>query len=277
MAKSNTDHRAVPTFRGELKESFWGDLHGEVQLAAQEVFRGLERAAARPVPGESGATGGRRQRKDYRNGFYQRDFVTQLRDAAVAHCAQSQARVFAGGDGEVSTAGGGGDAADPGSVSARGLDPAGGAGGGHPDRRSGERADGVEAEPASGPPGAPFHQAPLEDEWAYLFLDGVSLRVRRPSGRKRVQMLVAYGVKQRWPSAIAGLSAQPGREPSRLGRFSQPPLRARPAGQASAADRHRRLPRTGGGDSDGLPAGEASALLGAQNAQYPGEGAEARL
>jgi putative transposase len=40
-----------------------------------------------------------------------------------------------------------------------------------------------------------FHQAPLKDEWAYLFLDGVSLRVRRPSGRKRVQMLVAYGVR----------------------------------------------------------------------------------
>jgi putative transposase len=40
-----------------------------------------------------------------------------------------------------------------------------------------------------------FQQAPLKDEWAYLFLDGVSLRVRRPGGRKRVQMLVAYGVK----------------------------------------------------------------------------------
>lgn len=40
-----------------------------------------------------------------------------------------------------------------------------------------------------------FQQAPLRDEWAYLFLDGVSLRVRRPSGRKRVQMLVAYGVR----------------------------------------------------------------------------------
>jgi putative transposase len=37
--------------------------------------------------------------------------------------------------------------------------------------------------------------APLQDEWAYLFLDGVSLRVRRPGGRQRVQMLVAYGVR----------------------------------------------------------------------------------
>jgi transposase-like protein len=41
-----------------------------------------------------------------------------------------------------------------------------------------------------------FHRRKLQDEWAYLFLDGVSLRVRRPSGRKRVQMLVAYGVRK---------------------------------------------------------------------------------
>ena len=40
-----------------------------------------------------------------------------------------------------------------------------------------------------------FHQARLRDEWVYLFLDGVSLRVRRPAGRQRVQMLVAYGVR----------------------------------------------------------------------------------
>src|SRR5205807_384351 len=41
-----------------------------------------------------------------------------------------------------------------------------------------------------------FHSVELKEEWAYLFLDGVSLRIRRPGGRKRVQMLVAYGVKQ---------------------------------------------------------------------------------
>ena len=37
-----------------------------------------------------------------------------------------------------------------------------------------------------------FHQAKLQDEWMYLFPDGVSRRVRRPSGPKRLQMLVAY-------------------------------------------------------------------------------------
>ncbi len=44
-----------------------------------------------------------------------------------------------------------------------------------------------------------FHQARLSDDYAYLFLDGVSLRVRRPAGRKRVQMLVAYGVRRDGP------------------------------------------------------------------------------
>jgi transposase-like protein len=41
-----------------------------------------------------------------------------------------------------------------------------------------------------------FHEAQLSDDYAYLFLDGVSLRMRRPAGRKRVHMLVAYGVRQ---------------------------------------------------------------------------------
>jgi putative transposase len=40
-----------------------------------------------------------------------------------------------------------------------------------------------------------FHAAELKDEWAYLFLDGVSLRMRRPGGRNAVHMLVVYGVK----------------------------------------------------------------------------------
>ena len=40
-----------------------------------------------------------------------------------------------------------------------------------------------------------FHQARLNDDYVYLFLDGVSLRVRRPAGRKQVQMLVAYGIR----------------------------------------------------------------------------------
>lgn len=54
-----------------------------------------------------------------------------------------------------------------------------------------------------------FHRAPLKDEWAYLFLDGVSLGVRRAAGRQRVQMLVAYGVAPGRNTPTAGLSAHP--------------------------------------------------------------------
>ena len=43
---------------------------------------------------------------------------------------------------------------------------------------------------------ASFIRPELSDDYAYLFLDGVSLRVRRPTGRKQVQMLVAYGIRR---------------------------------------------------------------------------------
>jgi putative transposase len=40
-----------------------------------------------------------------------------------------------------------------------------------------------------------FHTVELKDEWAFLFLDGASLRMRWPAGRKRVHMPAAYAVK----------------------------------------------------------------------------------
>jgi putative transposase len=40
-----------------------------------------------------------------------------------------------------------------------------------------------------------FHQAPLDDDWAYLILDGVWLKVRRAFGPQKVLLLVAYGVR----------------------------------------------------------------------------------
>ena len=41
-----------------------------------------------------------------------------------------------------------------------------------------------------------FQQARLSDRYAYLFLDRASLRMRRPQGRKRVHILVAYGIRR---------------------------------------------------------------------------------
>ena len=56
-----------------------------------------------------------RQRKDYRNGCYWRNFVTLL-DADVADCADAEEEFSAGGDPEISTASGGGVFADLGGL-----------------------------------------------------------------------------------------------------------------------------------------------------------------
>jgi len=40
-----------------------------------------------------------------------------------------------------------------------------------------------------------FHTQRLSDDWAYVFLDGVWLKVRRAGGPQRVLLLVAYGVR----------------------------------------------------------------------------------
>src|ERR1043165_3328611 len=72
-------------------------------------------------------------------------------------------------------------------------------------------------------------------------------------------------------AAVAGLSAQPGRKSGGLGGIAGRAVPARVTRGASAVDLDRRLCGIGGGDSDGLSARAAPALLGAQNAQYRSE------
>ena len=182
-------------FLAEMKESFWGDVYGETRLAWKRLLeadseRQRDRYAVRDVYQRRA-----HRRQPYRNGYYERDFVTRLgtirlrvartrgksflpralkpfqrraedvamliREAFLRGISTRQVgRVVATLTGEV---------VSPQTVSklTRDLDEA----------------------------VRQFHQAPLEDDWAYLFLVGVSLRVRRPGGRQRVQMLVAYGVR----------------------------------------------------------------------------------
>ena len=182
-------------FVEELQESFWGDLQARTRQAAQKFFDALsERQRDRYMVSRRYVRSA--QRHDYRNGYYPRDFVTKfgtlrLRVARTRKrgflpevVAKFQRRAedvtllireaFLRG---ISTRQVGrvvatltGEAVSPQTVSriTRSLD------------------DVVEQ----------FHQARLPDDYAYLFLDGVSLRMRRPAGRQRVHMLVAYGVRQ---------------------------------------------------------------------------------
>ncbi len=193
----------------DLKESFWGDLYG---LTTMLWKRALEEDSARLREVHLGCDPYERtgEERDYRNGYYFRDFVTRLgtlrlkiartraksflppalerfqrraeevmmliREAFLRGISTRQVgRMVAILTGEVVSA-------QTVSKLSRGLDQA------------------VRA----------FHQARLQDEWAYLFLDGISLRVRRPSGRKRVQMLVAYGVRSDGSRQLLAFLRSPG-------------------------------------------------------------------
>lgn len=182
-------------FLAELRETFWGDLQQQTRLAWTRLFQAQsERERDRYLGFTPYERGG--DKRDARNGYYERSYVTRLgtlrlrvartrkknflpqaiarfsrraeevllliREAFLRGISTRQVgRVVATLTEEVVSA-------QTVSRLTRDLDAA------------------VRA----------FHQAPIADEWAYLFLDGVSLRVRRPMGRKRVQMLVAYGVRQ---------------------------------------------------------------------------------
>ena len=196
MAKVTPISEHFQHFLAEMKETFWGDLYGQTKLAWQRFFE-LQSERQRDRFSGAGRYERRRgRRRVYRNGYYERDFVTRLgtirlriartREKSFLPCGLERfqrraeevsmlireaflrgistrqvGRVVAILTGEVVSA-------QTVSKLTRDLDEA----------------------------VRQFHQARLSDDYAYLFLDGVSLRVRRPAGRKRVQMLVAYGVRR---------------------------------------------------------------------------------
>src|SRR6266403_1668867 len=137
-------------FLAEMKESFWGDLYGQTKLAWQRLFGlGAVRTAAWPTASLS-------QR------LLRAGFCDPLRHHPAAGCAYSREEFSAPWFATVSAAGGGGLAVDPGGIFARDQPAAGGVGRGHPDRRSGERADGLETDPRSGRGGSPVSPGPAK-------------------------------------------------------------------------------------------------------------------
>ena len=196
MAKIISISEHFQHFVEELQDSFWRDLYGQTRQAWKKFMeleseRLRDRYAGWPQHGR-----GPRKVGGYRNGYYLRDFATvfgtiRLRIARVrGKCFlppglkrfQRRAPVLAMLIREAFL---------------RGLST----------RQVGRVVSTLTGEVVSAQTVSrlirdldeavrEFHQAPLNDEWAYLFLDGVSLWVRRPTGRQRVQMLVAYGVRR---------------------------------------------------------------------------------
>ena len=195
MAKVTPIEDHFQHFLAEMKDSFWGDLYGQTRIAWKQ-FLDKESLQERDRWVELDPYERDEERRDSRNGYYERDFVTRLgtirlkiartrkrnflprglqqfqrraeevsmliREAFLRGISTRQVgRVVATLTGEV--------------VSAQTVS------------KLTRDLDGAVKK---------FHEMPLADEWAYLFLDGVSLRVRRPTGRKCVHMLVAYGVRR---------------------------------------------------------------------------------
>src|ERR1700694_5661396 len=78
MAKVTPISEHFQHFLGEMKETFWGDLYGQTKLAWQRFF---ELQSERQRDRFSGAERYERRqgrRRVYRNGYYERDFVTRF-------------------------------------------------------------------------------------------------------------------------------------------------------------------------------------------------------
>jgi len=183
-------------FLENLQEDFWGNLYERTQQAWKRFLEEDSQRQRDRYCGVGWHERGRSRKTSYRNGYYERDWVTRFGTIRL-RIARTRAKNFL----------------------PTGL------------RRFQRRADcvallireaflqGVSTrqvgrivailteEPVSAQTVSRltrdldeavrhFHQQPLEDDWCTLFLDGVSLKFRGGAGRKRVHMLVAYGVKQ---------------------------------------------------------------------------------
>lgn len=83
-----------------------------------------------------------------------------------------------------------------------------------------------------------FHEAPLKDEWSYLFLEGVSLRGRRREWTAAGANAGGLWSAGRRKSAAPGVSAQFRRKPGSVGRIVARPLPARVGRKATVIDCH---------------------------------------
>ena len=182
-------------FLADMKESFWGDLEGRTKLAWKHLFESeSERLRDRYAVLDSYERGPR-QARQYRNGFYERDFVTRFGTIRL-RIARARGRSFLPPAIEKFQRRAPELAMLIREAFLRGIST----------RQVGRLVATLTGETVSAQTVSnltrdldhavkEFHEAKLKDEWAYLFLDGVNLKVRRPAGRQSVQMLVAYGVR----------------------------------------------------------------------------------
>jgi putative transposase len=182
-------------FVQQMQESFWGDVYDKGKQAVKELLEAdSERQRQRYLMAEPYERTGAAER-DYRNGTYARDLVTRFGTIRI-RIARTRQKGFRPRGLEAFQRRAEEVALLIREAFLRGIST----------RQVGRVIGVITGEVVSAQTVSKvtqsldrmvkaFHESRLKDEWTYLFLDGVSLRVRRPSGRKRVQLLVAYGVR----------------------------------------------------------------------------------
>jgi putative transposase len=196
MRVKNTTQR-FQLFVQDLQESFWGDFQGRTREMLKKL---LESDAEQQMADYLGLKwherAGAAERVDYRNGFYERDYVTPLGVIRLRIPRTRQRSFLPRWIGRL-------ERRSPEVAQLirqaflRGIST----------RQVGRVVAVLTGEQVSAQTVSrltrvldqavkEYHERPLGDDWAYLVLDGVWLKVRRAFGPQRVLLLVAYGVRR---------------------------------------------------------------------------------
>jgi hypothetical protein len=73
-----------------MKESFWGDLYGRTQLAWKKYFEAESERLRDLYSGWASYERRKSPQRDYRNGYYERDFVTRFGTCGCASRAPGE-------------------------------------------------------------------------------------------------------------------------------------------------------------------------------------------
>src|SRR2546426_4083884 len=120
-----------------MKESFWGDLYGQTKLAWQRFFELQSERQRDRYSGWGRYERRRGRRRVYRNGYYERDFVTRFGTIRLRVARTREKSFLPRGLQPFQRRGGGGSLFFPGAVFFGVRPRRGGGGGGDPPRAAG--------------------------------------------------------------------------------------------------------------------------------------------
>jgi len=195
--RHNYNTEQFQAFREEVRDSFWGQIRWRTQFALQQM---LEADSEQQMAEYLGLARYERsedseERVDSRNGYYDRDYVTPMGSIRL-RVRRTRKRSFLPRGLRALERRAPAVAELIRQAFLRGIST----------RAVGRVVALLTDEPVSAQTVSrltrvldreveKFHHAGLDDDWAYLLLDGVWMKVRRAFGPQRVLLLVAYGVR----------------------------------------------------------------------------------